>query len=142
MPGLELAKDAVHQHKLTTLTATAAIDDVFASDDAVKPISGGVFTVTAGDDLLKYTYHYDEVRRDVPSPRPPARRELMCRTLFVYQLKVILEGTIVLEDADSGNKLEATAGDIINIKKGTTVIFSSPDAGRAFYVGQRKLRDF
>lgn len=38
----------------------------------------------------------------------------MCRTLFVYQLKVILEGTIVLEDADSGNKLEATAGDIIN----------------------------
>ncbi|GAA5855968.1 hypothetical protein JCM9279_001390 [Rhodotorula babjevae] len=117
MPGLELAKDAVHQHKLTTLTATAAIDDVFASDDADKPISGGVFTVTAGDDLLKYTYHYDE-------------------------LKVILEGTIILEDADSGNKLTGEAGDVIKIKKGTTVIFSSPDAGRAFYVGQRKLRDF
>lgn len=83
-----------------------------------------------------------------------------------YQLKVILEGTIVLEDADSGNKLTATAGDVLKsasrfrpslltltgivlirrlalaVKKGTTVIFSSPDAGRAFYVGQRKLRDF
>ncbi|BGP41178.1 hypothetical protein JCM10450v2_005217 [Rhodotorula kratochvilovae] len=117
LPGLTLAKDAVHQHKLTTLTATSAIDDVFASDDTEKPISGGVFTVVAGDDLLKYTYKYDE-------------------------LKIIFEGTIVLEDADSGEKLTATAGDIIKIAKGTTVIFSSPHSGRAFYVGQRALRDF
>lgn len=31
-----------------------------------------------------------------------------------HQLKVILEGTIVLEDADTGTKLEGRPGDIIN----------------------------
>ncbi|GJN89965.1 hypothetical protein Rhopal_002954-T1 [Rhodotorula paludigena] len=116
---IETSQDAAHEHKLTTLTATSAIDDVFASDDTTAPISGGIFTVTAGaeSDNLKYSYGYNE-------------------------LKIILEGTIVLEDADTGNKIVGTAGDVIKIDKGTTVIFSSPDQGRAFYVGQRKLRDF
>ncbi|GAA5827323.1 hypothetical protein JCM11251_003765 [Rhodosporidiobolus azoricus] len=117
MPSLELAKNAQQVHPLTTLTKTAAIDDVFTSDDTEKPISGGFFTVSANGEPFVYTYKYDE-------------------------LKIIVEGTIVLEDRDAGIKIEGHPGDVINIKKGTTVTFTSPNFGKAFYVGQRKLRDF
>ncbi|GAA5914489.1 hypothetical protein JCM6882_003038 [Rhodosporidiobolus microsporus] len=66
---------------------------------------------------FEYTYKYDE-------------------------LKIIVEGIIVLEDRSAGIKIEGHPGDVINIKKGTTVTFSSPNFGKAFYVGQRMLRDF
>ena len=58
------------------------------------------------------------------------------------ELKVILEGEIVLEDRATGIKILAKPGDVIKIAKGTTVTFSTPTTGKAFYVGQRALRDF
>merc|ERR1712230_39877 len=51
-------------------------------------------------------------------------------------------GIFILEDRSQGIKIEAKAGDVLKIAKGTTVHFSSPSFGRAFYTGQRKLRDF
>ncbi|GAA6025436.1 hypothetical protein JCM10207_005403 [Rhodosporidiobolus poonsookiae] len=109
--------NAQQLHGLTTLTKAAAIDDVFTSEDSEKPISGGFFTVSAEGEPFVYTYKYDE-------------------------LKLIVEGTIVLEDKEAGIKIEGHPGDVINIKKGTTVTFTSPNFGKAFYVGQRLLRDF
>ncbi|GAA5955106.1 hypothetical protein JCM10213_003410 [Rhodosporidiobolus nylandii] len=114
---LTLAKNAQQLHPLTVLTKTAAIDDVFTSTDEEAPISGGFFTVSAEGEPFVYTYKY-------------------------HELKIIVEGTIVLEDRENGIKIEGHPGDVINIAKGTTVTFTSPNFGKAFYVGQRKLRDF
>ncbi|KAK4705126.1 ethanolamine utilization protein EutQ, partial [Phenoliferia sp. Uapishka_3] len=103
--------------KLIALGNGAEIDDVYVTDDAEKPMSGGIFTVVAADEPFVYTYKY-------------------------HELKVILEGELCLEDRSTGIKILAKAGDVIKIAKGTTVTFSSPSAGKAFYVGQRALRDF
>ncbi|POY71530.1 hypothetical protein BMF94_5451 [Rhodotorula taiwanensis] len=96
-------------------------DDVFSSDeyDSVAPISCGIFHVTPGDELLTYTYKYEES-------------------------KYIISGTIILEEKNTGEKIVGEAGDVIQIKAGSTITFSSPtpEGGKAFYVGQRKLRDF
>jgi len=56
-------------------------------------------------------------------------------------MKIILEGEGELKDAD-GETHSVKKGDVIYIKKGTTVIFSSKSFMKAFYVGQRALRDF
>ncbi|KAL7006336.1 hypothetical protein EMMF5_004222 [Cystobasidiomycetes sp. EMM_F5] len=117
--SIQVKKSAATDTPLLSLGNGAEIDDVWSTDDldAEKPISGGIFTQKKADEPFVYTYKY-------------------------HELKIILEGNITLEDKSKGIKIEAKAGDIINIAKGTTVTFSSPDFGRAFYVGQRKLRDF
>ncbi|GAA5872947.1 hypothetical protein JCM3774_004883 [Rhodotorula dairenensis] len=119
--NLDVSKNALEKHALTTLTPTAAIDDVFSTDhfDSEKPISGGIFHVTPGDELLTYTYKY-------------------------HELKYIISGTIILDEKNTGEKIVGEAGDVISIKAGSTITFSSPTpgGGKAFYVGQRKLRDF
>jgi hypothetical protein len=80
------------------------------------------------------------------------------------ELKLIVEGTIILEDKTTGIKIEGVPGDTLSstslslfshisfsstylfplstVPKGTPVTFSSPNFGKAFYVGQRKLRDW
>ncbi|KAL8290010.1 hypothetical protein RQP46_002949 [Phenoliferia psychrophenolica] len=103
--------------KLIALGNGGEIDDVYVTDDAEKPMSGGIFTMIKADEPFVYTYKY-------------------------HELKVILEGEIVLEDRATGISITAKAGDVIKIAKGTTVTFSTPTSGRAFYVGQRALRDF
>jgi len=96
----------------------AAIDDVFTSESTDdKPISCGIFVQKKSDEPFSYTYKYDEV-------------------------KIIIEGNIHLQDGPDGEIYEAKKGDVLSIKKGTTVIFTSPDEGKAFYVGQRAFRDF
>jgi hypothetical protein len=76
-------------------------------------------------------------------------------------LKLIVEGTLILEDKTTGVKIEGVPGDTISstsslfvlvslrlvlilplspVPKGTPVTFSSPNFGKAFYVGQRGLR--
>ncbi|WZH42866.1 RmlC-like cupin domain-containing protein [Fusarium acuminatum] len=89
------------------------IGDIHSTPDgAEKPVSMGLFRVNKGEPL-KYTYTYDET-------------------------KIILEGTFILEDS-TGQKVEAKAGDVFFIPNGTTVTFSSPDTGLAFYTGARKF---
>lgn len=65
-------------------------DDVFSSDeyDSVAPISCGIFHVTPGDELLTYTYKYEES-------------------------KYIISGTIILEEKNTGEKIVGEAGDVI-----------------------------
>ncbi|KAM0746600.1 hypothetical protein T439DRAFT_329707 [Meredithblackwellia eburnea MCA 4105] len=112
-----VATKAADVGKLIELGNGAEIDDVYVTDDSEKPISGGIFTMVKADAPFVYTYKY-------------------------HELKVILEGEIQLEDVEAGIKILAKAGDVIKIAKGTTVHFSSPSSGKAFYVGQRALRDF
>ncbi|CAE6476249.1 unnamed protein product [Rhizoctonia solani] len=103
---------------LPSIGPGAALDDVFTSKDEEKPISGGLFTMVAADEPLVYTYGY-------------------------HELKIILEGEIHLEDAAKpGEVIKAKAGDVLRIEKGTTVKFTSPTQGKAFYVGQRGYRAF
>ncbi|KAJ3528813.1 hypothetical protein NM208_g10032 [Fusarium decemcellulare] len=79
-----------------------------------NPISAGFFRLNKGEPL-KYTYKYDET-------------------------KIILEGNFTLEDGN-GQKVDAKPGDVFFIPKGTTVTFTTPDSGLAYYTGARKYMD-
>ncbi|GAA6019630.1 hypothetical protein JCM10207_006948 [Rhodosporidiobolus poonsookiae] len=114
---LTVSKNAMQLHPLVTpMEKVGQIDDVFSTDswDSEKPISAGFFTVKAGEPFT-YTYGYNE-------------------------LKLIVEGTLILEDKSSGVKVEGHPGDVLSIPKGTPVTFSSPNFAKAFYVGQRGYR--
>ncbi|GAA5849186.1 hypothetical protein JCM8547_006472 [Rhodosporidiobolus lusitaniae] len=115
---LTVSKNAQQLHKLSTpLGEIGQIDDVFSTTwEKDSPISCGFFTVSAGNSF-EYTYSYNE-------------------------LKLVVEGTIVLEDKKAGVKIEAHPGDTLSIPKGTPVTFSSPNFGKAFYVGQRGFRQW
>ncbi|GAA5885457.1 hypothetical protein JCM3774_002590 [Rhodotorula dairenensis] len=115
---LTVQKNAMQEHPLTTpLGKIGWIDDVFTTHwDDEKPISAGFFTVQAGEPL-DYTYGYNE-------------------------LKLVVEGTVVLEDKTKGTKIVGHPGDVLSIPKGTPVTFSTPNFGKAFYVGQRAYRDW
>ncbi|KAF4995746.1 hypothetical protein FDECE_12695 [Fusarium decemcellulare] len=93
----------------------AFLGDVHTSDaNAANPISAGFFRLNKGEPL-KYTYKYDET-------------------------KIILEGNFTLEDGN-GQKVDAKPGDVFFIPKGTTVTFTTPDSGLAYYTGARKYMD-
>ncbi|GAA6036707.1 hypothetical protein JCM8097_003439 [Rhodosporidiobolus ruineniae] len=115
---LAVVKNAQTLHPLSTpLGKIGLIDDVYTTHwEQEKPISAGFFTVSAGEPF-SYTYGYNE-------------------------LKLIVEGTITLEDKENGTKIVGQPGDTISIPKGTTVTFSSDNFGKAFYVGQRAFRDW
>ncbi|KAK9894468.1 hypothetical protein P389DRAFT_173435 [Cystobasidium minutum MCA 4210] len=117
--SIQVAKSAATETPLISLGKGAEIDDIWSTDDvdSEKPMSCGIFVQKKDDEPFEYTYGYHEV-------------------------KIILEGTITLEDRSQGIKIVAKAGDVLKIAKGTTVTFSSESSGRAFYTGQRKLRDF
>jgi len=113
-----IQKDAQESYPLVKMEGTGCtIDDVFASDDTTAPISSGLFTVSSEGGPLTYTYKY-------------------------HEMKIILEGEGELKDADGDIVHDVKKGDVIYIKKGTTVVFSSKSSMKAFYVGQRALRDF
>ncbi|KAF8606429.1 hypothetical protein BDV93DRAFT_542685 [Ceratobasidium sp. AG-I] len=115
---IDIHAGAQENFPLPSIGPGAALDDVFTTKDEDKPISGGLFTMVAADEPLVYTYSY-------------------------HELKVILEGEIWLEDASTpGQVIKAKAGDVLRIEKGTTVKFTSPTKGKAFYVGQRAYRAF
>ena len=108
-----------HVKNLTTQTLAAIGDnetlaflsDFASSDDSDKPITAGLFRLEKGKPLT-YTYNYHEV-------------------------KFIVSGRFDLEDQD-GNKITASAGDLVYFPKGSTIIFSTPDVGVGFFCGQRK----
>ncbi|GAA5839588.1 hypothetical protein JCM9279_005992 [Rhodotorula babjevae] len=119
---LSVVKNAMQLHPLSTPMGepgkeVGQIDDVFSTHwEKEKPISCGLFTVKAGTPFT-YTYTYNEA-------------------------KIIVEGTLVLEDKTAGVRIEAHPGDVLSIPKGTPVTFSSPNFAKAFYVGQRAYRDW
>ncbi|GAA5941653.1 hypothetical protein JCM3775_003622 [Rhodotorula graminis] len=119
---LSVCKNAQQLHPLSTPMGepgkeVGQIDDVFSTHwEKEKPISCGFFTVKAGTPFT-YTYGYDE-------------------------LKLVVEGTLILEDKVAGVRIEAHPGDTLSIPKGTPVTFSSPNFAKAFYVGQRAYRDW
>lgn len=87
---LAVSKNAMQVHELTTpLGKIGWIDDIFTTHwDGDKPISAGFFTVSAGEPL-DYTYGYNE-------------------------LKLVTEGTVVLEDKTKGTKIVAHPGDVLS----------------------------
>ncbi|BGP17509.1 hypothetical protein JCM10213_008243 [Rhodosporidiobolus nylandii] len=115
---LAVYKNAMQLKDLVTpMEAVGQIDDVFSTHwEQDKPISCGFFTVKAGEPFT-YTYGYNE-------------------------LKLVVEGTLILEDKTKGVRIEAHPGDTLSIPKGTPVTFSSPNFAKAFYVGQRAYRQW
>ncbi|KAJ5110061.1 hypothetical protein N7532_002706 [Penicillium argentinense] len=90
----------------------AFLGDVSSSDkdNAEKPISAGFYRLEKGTPLV-YTYSYDE-------------------------MKIILEGQFEISD-ETGQKVTAVPGDVFYFPKGTTITFTTPDYGLAFFTGQR-----
>ncbi|KAF9884483.1 hypothetical protein FE257_001744 [Aspergillus nanangensis] len=90
----------------------AFLGDVESSDQTnpEKPISAGFYRLEKGTPLV-YTYHYDE-------------------------MKIILEGEYEIAD-ETGQKVTATPGDVFYFPKGSTITFTTPSYGLAFYTGQR-----
>ena len=87
------------------------IGDVYENPDG-SVMCSGFFELNHTDEPLVYEYTYDE-------------------------MKVVLEGEFLLENADTGQKLVAKAKDAIFFPKGSRIIFSTPDRALAFYTGHR-----
>merc|ERR1711939_212706 len=77
--SIQVRKSASTETPLMNLGKGAEIDDVWSTDDvdSEKPMSCGIFTQKKDDEPFSYTYGYHEV-------------------------KIILEGTIILEDKSQG----------------------------------------
>ena len=88
----------------------AFLKDFAVSDDAEKPMTSGLFRLKAGESL-KYTYTY-------------------------HEMKFIVEWRFTIED-ETGQKVQAKAGDLLYFPKGTSITFSTDDFGLGFFCGQR-----
>ena len=91
--------------------AAAFLDDFAISDDPDKPITAGLFRLEAGE-AMTYKYEYHEI-------------------------KLIVDGQFEIHDADSGETVIATAGDLFYFPEGCTITFRTPDFGLGYFVGQR-----
>ena len=78
------------------------------ANDPDKAVSCGFYRLEKGTPLV-YTYTY-------------------------HEMKIILEGEFEISD-EAGQKVIATPGDVFYFPKGTTITFSTPSYGLAFYVG-------
>ncbi|KAJ5711144.1 ethanolamine utilization protein EutQ [Penicillium malachiteum] len=89
------------------------LGDVFSSQDnnPAAPMSAGLFRLNNGDPVT-YAYRFDE-------------------------MKIILRGEFHISDT-TGQEIVARPGDILYIPNGSTLTFTTPDTGLAYYVGQRK----
>jgi len=91
----------------------AFLGDVYSSEanDPTSPISCGFYRLEKGTPLVyEYTYH---------------------------EMKIILEGEFEISD-ETGQKVTAKPGDVFYFPKGSTITFTTPTYGLAFYTGQRK----
>ncbi|KAJ5249125.1 hypothetical protein N7468_000576 [Penicillium chermesinum] len=90
----------------------AFLGDIQSNEKTVpdKPLSAGFYRLEKGTPLV-YTYTYEE-------------------------MKIILEGEFEISD-ENGQKVTATKGDVFYFPKGSTITFTTPDYGLAFFVGQR-----
>ena len=88
----------------------AYLRDFSISDDKEKPITSGLFKLKAGQSL-KYTYTY-------------------------HEMKFIVDGSFTIED-ETGQKVDAIAGELCYFPKGTAVTFTTSNFGLGFFCGQR-----
>jgi len=88
----------------------AFLKDFSVSEDIEKPITSGLFRLTAGESL-KYTYTY-------------------------HEMKFIVEGSFTIED-ETGQKATVNPGDLLYFPKGTAMTFSTDNYGLGFFCGQR-----
>ncbi|PRI13428.1 ethanolamine utilization protein [Mycobacterium shigaense] len=87
------------------------IKDVYENPEGSSMCSG-FFELKHADEPLLYVYAYDE-------------------------MKVVLEGELLLENKDTGQQLVAKAKDAIFFPKGSRIYFSTPSYALAFYCGDR-----
>jgi ethanolamine utilization protein EutQ len=94
------------------ITGTAGfIKDVYENPEDSEMCSG-YFELEHTDEPLLYEYTYDE-------------------------MKVVLEGELLLENKDTGQSMVARARDAIFFPKGSRIYFSTPNRALAFYCGHR-----
>lgn len=87
------------------------IRDTYENPDG-STMCSGFFELLHTNEPLLYEYGYDE-------------------------MKVVLEGEFLLENADTGQQLVAKAKDAIFFPAGSRILFSTPDRALAFYTGHR-----
>ena len=87
------------------------IEDVYENPEG-SAMCSGFFELKHTDEPLLYVYTYDE-------------------------MKVVLEGELLLENKDTGQTLTAKAKDAIFFPKGSRIYFSTPTRALAFYCGHR-----
>lgn len=83
----------------------ATVDDIYATEDLEKPMSGGIFTQKAADAPFVYTYKVSFFNYQVSieclcslSPVPVEFKQY-------HELKYVISGVIVLEDRATGIKV-------------------------------------
>lgn len=107
---LTVQKNAMQEHPLTTpLGKIGWIDDVFTTHwDDEKPISAGFFTVQAGEPL-----DYTCTQPYSISSHAYAHLPSVCIDGY-NELKLVVEGTVVLEDKTKGTKIVGHPGDVLS----------------------------
>ncbi|EDR05241.1 uncharacterized protein LACBIDRAFT_303541 [Laccaria bicolor S238N-H82] len=87
--------------------------DIFGNEDDGLPLTSGIMTVTK----------HDSGGTTFKTP---------CLSHII-----VTEGEISVEDAAKPGDISVLEpGDVIRVDKGTTITWSSPTSGKAFYVGQ------
>jgi ethanolamine utilization protein EutQ len=87
------------------------IKDTYANPEG-SAMCSGFFELFHTSEAMLYEYTYDE-------------------------MKVVLEGELLLENRETGQTLTAKAKDAIFFPKGSKIYFSTPDRALAFYCGHR-----
>lgn len=96
---------------MTEYAGDGYIGDVYENPDG-SAMCSGFFELHHTDEHLVYHYEYDE-------------------------MKVVLEGELVLENVDTGQRSHARAKDVVFFPRGSRIAFSTPSHALAFYTGHR-----
>ena len=98
------------QPSMNVAGVPAWLGDTFVSADPDKRICAGFFRLEKGNALV-YDYDYEE-------------------------MKIVVEGTFIISD-ETGQKVTATAGDVLYFPSGSRITFQTPDYAIGFFCGQR-----
>jgi len=98
------------QPSMNVAGVPAWLGDTFVSADKDKTICAGFFRLEKGNALV-YDYDYEE-------------------------MKIVVDGTFIISD-ETGQKVTATAGDVLYFPSGSRITFQTPDYAIGFFCGQR-----
>lgn len=96
---------------MTEYAGDGYIGDVYENPEG-SAMCSGFFELHHTDEPLVYHYEYDE-------------------------MKVVLEGELLLENVDTGQRNLARAKDAVFFPRGSRIAFSTPSHALAFYTGHR-----